>query len=648
MKAHLQARRHAGAAAEEEHRPYAGATAPRASCYSTTAHIGINEWIHTIQDDADARPNAEQLALLKHIVQRIQVEISEERAGTKAATTHEPIFDLVHGIPGAGKSKVISWLRELFEQVIGWSHGVQFVCLAFQNSMAAHIDGQTIHHWSGIPAHEADGAAGTRDKHKLSIKCQCLRFILIDEISMVSAELLAALENVVRQVVRLRSTYKKRPNGAERVFGGVNVLFLGDWWQLRPVGGTALFSNPAYAATGATRRGMSFFWGPCQDIIHRTWELTQPMRCVDAWYNSFLTACRDGNLSSEMYNYFHGFPTLTPARGAPSWPFGPAEHSPTACTCSDDVIEHPKHPGMMYKQSWARQFLQGTPGVCLMEGECAECADARRKCRRVVQGGVPEPQLQAEPFVSAPAIYNHNVPTYWAAHLRSREFAKRHNRQLSWCFARDVPLFQDDRELPEKQLHAKRCKWLDRHGQETSHLTSVLPCVVGLPVRLTDSVDRKHQLYRGRRGTIVGWASHPAEERIEVDGEWTLSHLPTAIYIHFPGARWVISEDLGIGVYPVTPTSRTWVVNKSTGVKARRTGYFLLPDFASTAHMIQGQTCQAAECDSMEAHTATTAEHQIAGYVGLSRVKALEGIWFCNPSLRGYSREDPRVVQNCS
>ena len=111
----------------------------------------------------------------------------------------------------------------------------------------------------------------------------------------------------------------------------------------------------------------------------------------------------------------------------------------------------------------------------------------------------------------------------------------------------------------------------------------------------------------------MGWAPHPAEERIDVDGEWALSHLPVAIYVYFPSARWVITEDLGIGVYPMTPTSRTWVVNKRTGVKARRTGYFLLPDFASTAHVIQGQTCKAAQCDTMEAHTATTTEQQIAG-----------------------------------
>ena len=37
------------------------------------------------------------------------------------------------------------------EWVAGWTHGNQFVCLAFQNMMAANIDGSTIHHWAGIP-----------------------------------------------------------------------------------------------------------------------------------------------------------------------------------------------------------------------------------------------------------------------------------------------------------------------------------------------------------------------------------------------------------------------------------------------------------------------------------------------------------------
>ena len=50
----------------------------------------------------------------------------------------------------------------------GWTHGVQFVRLVFQNSMACQIDGCTVHHWSGIPVGETDGTALTKDAHKLA------------------------------------------------------------------------------------------------------------------------------------------------------------------------------------------------------------------------------------------------------------------------------------------------------------------------------------------------------------------------------------------------------------------------------------------------------------------------------------------------
>ena len=103
---------------------------------------------------------------------------------------------------------------------IGWTHGVQFVCLAFQNAMAALINGYTVHHWSGIPAcTTAEGGSGYGDSRKLSTKCQSLRVMIIDELSMVSAELFGALEYVVRKVVRSRHTYKKRSDDSDRPFG---------------------------------------------------------------------------------------------------------------------------------------------------------------------------------------------------------------------------------------------------------------------------------------------------------------------------------------------------------------------------------------------------------------------------------------------
>ena len=209
-----------------------------------------------------------------------------------------------------------------------------------------------------------------------------------------------------------------------------------------------------------------------------------------------------------------------------------------------DVVQIPGHPATKCKRRWAEAFVQGASGSELMSDECAKCAEARHKRRRVLPIGSVEPTLHQEPFSSAPAIYNYNVPKYWAVHLRAREFAKQHNRQLTWAFARDVPLFQDDRSLPEDQLNSKRCRWLERHDQQTSHLSSVFPWVVGLPVRLTDSIDRGRSLYRGRRGYILNWAERPDSERTDVDGEWVMNELPSVIYVHFPGECMVEASDV--------------------------------------------------------------------------------------------------------
>ena len=100
---------------------------------------------------------------------------------------------------------------------------MQFVCLAFRNAMAAKIKGYTVHHWSGIPVRSEDGLS-TGDRHTHSIKCQALHAILIDEVSMLPAELLGALEHVVTGAVQLHGTYKRRPCGSIRAVGGMNVV----------------------------------------------------------------------------------------------------------------------------------------------------------------------------------------------------------------------------------------------------------------------------------------------------------------------------------------------------------------------------------------------------------------------------------------
>ena len=74
---------------------------------------------------------------------------------------------------------------------------------------------------------------------------------------------------------------------------------------------------------------------------------------------------------------------------------------------------------------------------------------------------------------------------------------------------------------------------------------------------------------------------------------------PIVIYAKYDGASWKIG-DLLVGVYPMTPVSRTWMVNTATGISARRTGYTLMPDLASTGHMIQGATLDAVFCEMQD------------------------------------------------
>ena len=163
--------------------------------------------------------------------------------------------------------------------------------------------------------------------------------------------------------------------------------------------------------------------------------------------------------------------------------------------------------------------------------ECATCKATRRERCRVLQdlSAIPE-ELHQAPYSSAPALYSSTLPPSPATLVRAREFAKQADKQLCWFDARDVPLHPNDRELPAVALEKKMLAWLRRHDQHTSNLTSLLPLVTGLPIRLTDCVDRERQLYRGRRGFIYVWTSHEECQSTDVGGEFLLDRMPLRFY----------------------------------------------------------------------------------------------------------------------
>ena len=84
------------------------------------------------------------------------------------------------------------------------------------------------------------------------------------------------------------------------------------------------------------------------------------------------------------------------------------------------------------------------------EAQCKACQTERSRRHRVLTDlSSLSPSLRTSPYTHAPALYTFNVPRYFSTNLRAREFAKHNNIQLSWCYAKEVPLHPDDRNLDE-------------------------------------------------------------------------------------------------------------------------------------------------------------------------------------------------------
>ena len=97
--------------------------------------------------DGNCEPTIEQLKFVRAVIQRSLQEAAEECAGTAKT---EPLRAIFHGVPGAGKSQTLKWLRSFFEEACQWEHQQQFVFLAPQNTQAALIGGVTLHAFANI------------------------------------------------------------------------------------------------------------------------------------------------------------------------------------------------------------------------------------------------------------------------------------------------------------------------------------------------------------------------------------------------------------------------------------------------------------------------------------------------------------------
>ncbi len=126
------------------------------------------------------------------------------------------------GAAGAGKSYV---LREYLQYLR--AHNISYAITASTGIAATHVGGQTIHSWSGLGIRDSLSlydAESLTEKMPLYKKWNSISVLIIDEVSMLSSNFLDMLGTLAQEMRRSALS-----------FGGLQVIFSGDFFQLPPI-----------------------------------------------------------------------------------------------------------------------------------------------------------------------------------------------------------------------------------------------------------------------------------------------------------------------------------------------------------------------------------------------------------------------------
>ncbi|XP_062572139.1 uncharacterized protein LOC134234095 [Saccostrea cucullata] len=147
----------------------------------------------------------------------------------------------VSGGAGTGKSHLIKTIQEsafrLLRPVTETSDEITVLTAAPTGTAAFNVFGMTLHSAFLLPVMKGFSTYKPLSQEKLNtLRCKLssLKVIIIDEISMVSADMLLFLHRRLQEIT-----------GSSEIFGGLSIFTFGDLFQLPPPAQRALFDQPS-------------------------------------------------------------------------------------------------------------------------------------------------------------------------------------------------------------------------------------------------------------------------------------------------------------------------------------------------------------------------------------------------------------------
>lgn len=135
---------------------------------------------------------------------------------------HSGVNVFLTGAPGAGKTFVLNQFIQEAE-----AEGKQIAITASTGIAASHINGLTIHSWSGTGIAESLDKADMQrlaKNSRLRKRFTRTNILIVDEVSMLHGYRLDMINEFVKYICK-----------SDRPFGGMQVILVGDLFQLPPV-----------------------------------------------------------------------------------------------------------------------------------------------------------------------------------------------------------------------------------------------------------------------------------------------------------------------------------------------------------------------------------------------------------------------------
>jgi|26BtaG_2_1085354.scaffolds.fasta_scaffold00160_18 predicted DNA-binding protein YlxM (UPF0122 family)/uncharacterized protein YxeA len=180
------------------------------------------------------------------------------------------------GSAGAGKTYVLNQYIQYLKE-----HKIGVAVTASTGIAATHMNGQTIHSWSGIGIREEISysyLSSLKKRKYFRDKMENTKVLVVDEVSMLH-------RNQLDSVNRVLKFFKED----EKAFGGIQVIFSGDFYQLPPIGNDEESSRQKFAF-------MSDAWLDADPTIC---YLTEQHRQSNNALNVILNEIRNGEVTEK-------------------------------------------------------------------------------------------------------------------------------------------------------------------------------------------------------------------------------------------------------------------------------------------------------------------------------------------------------------